>query len=320
MNLINDTMIGIDVSKEKLDIYISATQVHQQIDNQAKVIRKFFKTFNLSIKKIVLEHTGGYENVCVKILHELNIPVHVAHPSQVHYFAKAKKYLAKTDKIDAKILALFAEEASSTPSEAHSAEDEELKALTKRKEQLTDMLTKEKMRAAGPNAIGEMGRSLRRFIKQIQTEIKFIDKKLQEGIKKNKTLDEKVTILSSFKGIGEASAILLAVTMPELGTVNKAAAASLCGLAPVNHDSGRKSGYRSIKGGRFGARTTLYMCALSAIRWNWEMKTFYQRLKARGKKSKVAIVAVMRKMVITINALLKNKTLWISKMDPLMNT
>lgn len=317
MSQINDVIIGVDVSKEKLDIYINPMGHYQTVANQRKPIKKFFMQVmqEYQLKIVVLESTGGYEKACVKALDELQLKVHVAHPNQVYHYAKSKRLLAKTDKIDSKTLALFGEEAAATPTVSKSEQEQELERLVRRKQQLTDLLTQEKLRLSGPQAVGEMGRSIKRLVKQLEREMELINGKLDEGVKRCEATCEKVERLKTFKGIGQATAVLLAVSMPELGQAGRADIASLIGLAPVNHDSGKKKGYRAIKGGRFHVRKGLYMAALSAIRFNQDMKVFYERLIAKGKKAKVAIVAVMRKIIITLNALLRDNKNWESKLS-----
>ena len=313
MSLINNTIIiGIDVSKDKLDIHILPLEHSETLDNRRKSIKAFLHRVrcDYSVEKIVLEATGGYERVLVKEIHALGLVVHVAHPSQVYHFAKAKKLLAKTDKIDARTLALFGQEKETRATEIKSNQQEELEALVRRKQQLTGLLTQEKLRLGGPTAIGEMKRSIKRIVKQLEREITQINKKLEQGIQQDEALWKKVQCLTSYKGIGLQTAMQLVVSMRELGQTTRAGIASLMGLAPFNRDSGKKQGYRSIIGGRFHARKAIYMAALSAIRYNPAMKVFYQRLREKGKMAKVAIVAVMRKIIITLNAMVRDNKNW----------
>lgn len=318
MSQTNEVIIGIDVSKDKLDIHIGSKGNHITIENKKKNINLFFKQnmLNFCIKMIVLEATGGYERKCVQVINELGLLVHIAHPNQVYHFAKSKKLLAKTDKIDSKILALFGEEEAVTPTSMRSEEEEELARLVRRKQQLTDLMTQEKVRLSGPLATGEMGRSIKRIVKQLEREIALIDSKLKAGIKKSDAILKKVNILKSFKGIGDTTANTLALCVPELGKVTRADIASLIGVAPINKDSGKKKGHRGIQGGRFNVRKALYMASLSAIQYNVDMKAFYARLIGNGKKAKVAMVAVMRKMIVTLNALIRDNENW----EPALNS
>lgn len=319
---VNKVIIGIDVSKDKLDMYLSPVGKHEVILNDKKMIRHFFKKVaqQYQIDKVIVERTGGYETNCVKVATAENLPLHIAHPNQVYHFAKSKRLLAKTDKIDAKVLACFGEQAEIKPGHVISEKEEELKRLVKRKQQLTEVLTQEKLRLAGPQAVGEMSRSIKRMVKQLEQEIKLLQDKLNAHVEGCENLREKVNRLKTFKGIGEITAVTLVVTMPELGKVERTTIASLFGLAPMNQDSGKKKGYRTIQGGRFHARKSLYMAALSAIRFNPVLKPFYQYLIAKGKKAKVAIVAVMRKIAITLNALLRDNKNWEPSLNLLQDT
>ncbi len=309
MSQTNEVIVGIDVAKDKLDIYLHPVNIHQEIVNEASAIKKFFLKIKskYTIKIIVLEPTGGYEKLSVKVVSTLGLEVHIVHPTQVHHFALSEKFLAKTDKIDAKILALFGEKKQVEASVIKSEKDEESRELIRRKQQLGDILIKEKMRLSHDHLAKSTKDSLNRFIKQIEREMELIDKKLQEIVMKDEVKKAVITRLKTFKGIGDKSAVLLAVSVPELGHLNRAEIASLIGVAPVNHDSGKKSGYRAIQAGRFHVRKMLYMVTLSSIQFNARIKEFYARLIAKGKKTKVAFVAVMRKILITLNAMLKHK-------------
>lgn len=309
MSQTNEIIVGVDVSKDKLDIYLHPVEIYQEIANEAKSIKKFFANLKKSytIKMVVLEPTGGYEKLCVKHITKLELGVHIAHPNQVYHFAKSERILAKTDKLDAKTLALFGEKKQVEASVVKSEEEEESQELMRRKQQLTDFLIKEKMRLSHASLGKSAKESLKRFIKQIEREIELLDKKLQEIIKNDTPKKEAIAILKTFKGIGDKTALLLVLCVPELGHLNRAEIASLIGLAPVNRDSGKKKGYRTIKGGRFHVRKMLYMAAMSTIQFNVTMKQFYERLITKGKKGKVALTAVMRKILITLNAMLRDK-------------
>ena len=310
MSSINKTIIGIDVSKDKLDL--SGPGGHEEIANTSKAIESYFKQALKGgpITQVVLESTGGYERCCVRVLDKLGIPFHVAHPNAVYHFAKSKRLLAKSDKIDAGVLRLFGEECELAPTELKSREQEALERLVRRQQQLVETLTGEKLRLSGPCVEGESRRSMKRIIKCLAAEIKRIDQKLEEGIAGCEVMQEKIKRLETFKGMGHKTAVTMVLSLPELGQTGRSNIASLLGLAPMNKDSGKRKGYRAIQGGRFHARKALYMPALSATRHNPAMKAFYERLRAQGKTFKVAIVAVMRKMVITLNAMLRDGNDW----------
>jgi transposase len=310
MSQTNEIIVGVDVSKDKLDIYLHPVGIHEEIANKAPKIKKFFLKLKdtYEIKRVVLEPTGGYEKPCVKGIVELGLTVHITHPTQVHYFALSEKILAKTDKIDAKTLAIFGEKKQVAASVVRSEQEEESRELMRRRQQLTDLLIAEKMRLSHEN-LGKLTKdSLKRMIKQIEREIELVDEKLEKIVMADESKKEAIARLKSYKGIGDKASTLLVVSVPELGRLNRAEIASLIGVAPVNRDSGKKSGYRAIKAGRFYVRKMLYMVALSAIRSNAAIKPFYERLIAKGKKAKVALTAVMRKILITLNAMLRDKT------------
>jgi transposase len=311
MNQTNTLIIGVDVSKSKLDIYLHPAGTYCVVNNNIKEIKKFFKETKkkYTIEKLILEATGGYEKKCVQSSQELGIAVHIAHSNAVHYFCKSKKIFAKTDRIDAKALALYGESDDIKPTEIASKEEQELEALCRRRQQLVETLTVEKQRIMD-HLPTDVLRSIRRIIKQIENEIKLIDEKLESKVKSVPEKMEIIKILLSFKGVGKLTAMLLTCLLPELGTLNRAEIAALAGLAPKNRDSGTKQGDRHISGGRFHARRALYMVALGCTQHNEKMKNFYENLIKNGKKSKVALTAVMRKIIITLNAMLRDKKNW----------
>jgi transposase len=256
-----------------------------------------------------MESTGGYEKRVARLLTQAGVPIHIAHPNQVFYFARSKKLFAKTDKIDAAILAYFGKEMEITPTSLPSEEDQEFKELATRQEQLTHALMVEKCRLKD-HLTSETKRSIIRMIKQIERELDLIAEKIKEHIEESEVKKQRANLLKTFKGIGEKTAHMLVACLPELGKLTRAEIASMVGVAPMNQDSGATQGYRAIQGGRFHVRRALYMPALSAMQHNSRMRAYYERLIAKGKKEKVAIVAVMRKMIITLNAMLKNNESW----------
>lgn len=310
----NDLIIGIDVSKDKLDITVLPGSEHIVIKNNQKAICKFISSLLERHKKeevrlCVMESTGGYEKEVAKCLEERGLPIHIAHPNQVFHFAKSRRSFAKTDKIDSKILAYFGTAMDLRLTILPSKDSEALKDLATRKMQLTEFLIAEKCRLK--DHLSEPARhSISRLLKQLEKEIELIEKMIKELINSSDQKKKQAELLKTLKGIGEQTAHLLVATLPELGQLSRSEIASLTGVAPRNHDSGIKQGHRSIKGGRFYVRKALYMPALCALRHNQPLKEYYQRLLAKGKKPKVAIVAVIRKMVITLNAMVKNNEGW----------
>lgn len=310
----NEFIIGIDVAKSKLDIFILPSSEHFVIDNKKSDITKFFAEFLKkhelkNVKMCVMESTGGYEKLLAKLLTKMEFPVHIAHPNQVYHFAKSRKLFAKTDKIDSRILAYFGELLDLESSSLLTEQEELLKQLASRRLQLTDTLTIEKCRLKDHLA-KDTRRSIIRFIKLIKREIELIENKIKELIESNEKEKERADLLQTLKGIGKQTAHLLVALLPELGKLTRSQIALLTGLAPKNNDSGSKKGYRAIQGGRFYVRKSLYMPALCAIRYNEPLKTYYKKLVDKGKQPKVAIVAVMRKMIITLNAMLMKNESW----------
>lgn len=311
MTASNKRIVGIDVAKSKLDIFISGVNRQSVIANSKEAIGKWVEELQASyaIEKIILEYTGGYERLVASLLVEAGLPVHVAHPTSVYHFAKAKKLFAKTDKIDAKLLASYGEQDEIKATGILSVAEQTLKALSRRRQQLIATLAREKQRLEDylPESIRQ---SIERVIKELEKEIKLIEDELAALIGSDKAKQEKATRLETFKGVGKRTAHLLVASLPELGALNRAEISALVGVAPKNKDSGQQRGYRMIQGGRFEVRKALYMVALVAIRFNPALKTYYEKLIAAGKKAKVALTAIMRKTIITLNAMLRDSKDW----------
>lgn len=307
----NSNIIGIDVSKDKLDIYDLKAQKPLVIKNTKAGIKGYIKKI-LSKKNnvlIIMENTGGYEALARNLFNEASYNVHIAHSTRIHYFAKQKGFFAKTDAIDAKIISEYGAQEAVQPTEPMSKKAIELKELSSRRAQLIEILTAEKCRVK-PHQSAEMNRSIKRHIKHLETEITLLDNKISKQVSADKELHEKAQRMQTVKGVGEKTAHMLVSLLPELGSLNRAEIACLCGVAPKNKDSGTKTGKRHINGGRFAVRKGLYMVAVSASTHNPKMMDYYQHLKAKGKESKVAITAVMRKIIITLNAMIRDKKDW----------
>lgn len=307
----NISIIGIDVSKDKLDVHCYDTKHNISIQNNKKSIIKLIKDVskNLVNPLFVMESTGGYEKLAQNLINDANYNVHIAHPLRIHYFAKQKGLFAKTDCLDAFIIAQYGVQEHVKPTPAPSRLSVELKELASRRAQLIDLVTKEKCRTKSHQHY-EMNRSLKRIIKAIEAEITLIDAKISKKISQDHECNKKVDLIQTVKGIGETTAHMLVCLLPELGTLSRAKIACLCGLAPKNKDSGIKTGKRHISGGRFYVRKALYMAAVCASTHNPKMREFYQKLKNNGKESKVALTAIMRKLVITLNAMLRDTEEW----------
>jgi transposase len=310
-NSTNGSIIGIDVSKDKLDVYFLEDNVWASWSNDIKGLKAGIQ--QMKKKGIaglaVLEATGGYEKLCHQYLEKAGYPVHIGDPRRIHHFVKQKGYFAKTDKIDAKAIAEYGAQELVEATPMKGKIERENHELSTRRSQLVEMLTTEKCRLKDYLSTS-VTRSLKRQIKHIESEIHRVEKALEKNIQADEALLAKSKRLLTFKGVGSRTAATLIAALPELGQLNRAQAACLCGLAPRNRDSGRMRGKRRISGGRSCVRKILYMSALASIRHNPVMKDFYARLKNQGKASKVALTAVMRKIIITLNAMIRDSKDW----------
>ena len=260
---------------------------------------------------IVLEATGGYEAVLAAQLAAAGLPVVVMNPRQVRDFAKACGKLAKTDRIDARLLALYAKAMRPDVRPLKDEQSRELDALFIRRRQIVDMLTMEKNRLG--LAATRVRKGLKAHIVWLEKRLEEVDGELQALIEESPVWRAKDEILQSAKGIGPVASVALLSQLPELGRLDRKKISALAGIAPLNNDSGTFKGRRSIWGGRSAVRPPLYMATLAAIRCNPVIKAFHARLKAAGKKPKVAIVACMRKLLTILNAMIKSMTPWCDK-------
>lgn len=305
----SERFIGIDVSKDTLDIAVRPGEQHWQTANTEDAFLELIARLRaLEPELIVVEATGGLERPVVSAMVEADLPVAMINPRQAREFASATGRLAKTDKIDAADLAFFGEairpEARSLPDAAVQT----LSALNSRRQQLLDMLTAEQNRLR--TALPPAQPSLREHIRWLEREMEKVNSELQRHIDQNLTLRKKFKLLCSVKGVGPATSFVLLSDLPELGKVNRKKIAALAGLAPFNRDSGRWRGKRTTWGGRAPVRAKLYMAALSASQHNPVIRAFYERLIEAGKPKKVALTACMRKLLVILNAMVKNGTLW----------
>ena len=305
--------IGIDVAKSKLDVCIRSTGKLYEFANDHKghvALKKLLNDYRPCL--IVMEATGGYEAATLMSLQEAEFDVSVVNPRQVRDFAKALGKLAKTDGIDAGVLGHYGEAIRPACAGTLTVEMQMLKQLQQRRRQLVDMLVMEKNRLQ--TSTGKAAKSIENSIKFIEKELASIEEELSKKIEADPELSEKKALLISVKSIGEVTATALLFDLPELGQLSHKEIGLLAGLAPLNRDSGNSRGKRQIWGGRASVRTTLYMATLSAIRFNPAIRAFYTRLCDAGKLKMVAVVACMRKLLVTINAMIKNKTVWQSRL------
>jgi transposase len=256
-------------------------------------------------KLIVVEATGGYEEAVVLALFEAGLPVALVSPQRVRQYAKAKGLLAKTDQLDAQILADFGKNIQPRLFVGKSAERKRLSALVGGRKQLKDMLQAEKNRLRSSSV--DMKNSLKRVIACLKTEMKELEKEIRQFMKTHDEFGQQEKLLRSAKSIGPVTAATLLAELPELGTLDRKQIAALVGVAPINKDSGKKRGYRKTQGGRPDVRRALYMATLTGIRYNPLLKPQYNQLVKRGKEKKVAITACMRKMLTILNAMLRDQ-------------
>ena len=306
--------VGIDVSKATLDVAARTatgprSDFTQSTPNRDAPIDALVQRLRAAAPElIVLEATGGYERLVVAALGAAGLPVIVVNPKNVRAFAKATGQLAKTDRLDAALLALFAErvrpEVRTLPSQEAAGLTEQLV----RRRQLVDMLTAEQHRRALVSATVRHRVDL--HIAWLTRELHAVEAELQTQIETSAVWRARDTLLQSVPGVGPRTAQMLVGMLPELGTLNRQRIAALVGVAPFNQDSGRRRGERHISGGRAAVRTTLYMAALVGVRWNPALKVFYLRLRANGKSAKVALVACMRKLLTMLNAMVRTNTPW----------
>jgi len=264
------------------------------------------KLKKLNPKLIVMEATGGYEISAAIELNQSQLPVAVVNPRQIRDYARAIGRLAKTDAIDAYVIARFAQDVRPKIRDQITLKKLHLKELVSRREQLIDIRTAEKSRLSKAH-FNQVIETIEKLIQTLDDQICQIDKQLDNEIKNNPTWSKKVELITTVPGIGKKTAITLVVMLPELGKLNRQEVASLVGVAPMNRDSGLLRGNRNIVGGRALVRRALHMPTLSsATRWNDKLKSFYNRLMANGKKHKVALSACMRKLITIINCMVKN--------------
>lgn len=302
--------IGIDVSKQLLEVAVHESEFHYRCPNQTSAFGALLaELVALRPARIVVEATGGLEKPLVTALHAAGLPVVVLNPRQVRAFAKAIGQLAKTDRLDANLLAYLAATLKPPLRALKSKEEQELEALMGRRRQLVDMLVAEKNRrhSATSDAVRE---TIKEHIDWLEEAIAELDKQLQARLVSSSEWQNKDAILQSVPGIGPVVSISLLAELPELGTLNRQRISTLVGVAPLNCDSGQQRGVRHIFGGRARVRSMLYMAALTALRFNPVIKEFYQRLIGKGKPHKVALTACMRKLLSIINLMVRNQTSW----------
>jgi transposase len=299
---------GIDVSKERLDVALSDGQ-QWSCTNQGGDFQELIERFTTAqVSLIVLEASGGYEGSVVGSLSAAGLPVVVVNPRQVRDFAKACGMLAKTDRIDARVLALFAQRIQPELRPLKDEQTQELEALLQRRKQILAMLIAERQRLA--IAAVNVRTDIREHINFLVRRMKDVDRGLDDLIRDTALWREREKLFEPVKGVGPQLLRTLCASLPELGRLNRREIAALVGVAPYNCDSGKFAGTRRCWGGRVEVRTALYMASVTAARFNPVIRTFYQRLVNAGKAKKLALTACMRKLLTILNAMVRDQTQW----------
>lgn len=309
--------VGIDVSKAHLDIYINVEKGKSYrlensqvgIESLVSLLEKF-ESEGHNIQLIICEATGGYERLLSTMLHAKGLPIHVAHANKVRNFAKATGRFSKTDKIDSKLLSEFAKVFKPKPDVTSLTPDLELLGdLLTRRQQLLDEKIRENNRL-DKHLLEPLRQSIEKHIQWLKTELKETEGLIVRHIEIHDEIKKSIELIKSIPGIGTLTAAALLTELPELGHINDKQLSALVGVAPLNQDSGKKAGKRYIQGGKSSIRKSLYMSAIVSIRFNPDLKEFYQRLRAKGKAAKIALIAVVRKLLILLNIVVRRQTPW----------
>ena len=302
------TVIGVDIAKAKLDVAFHDETINVK-NTEKDILSKLIGRIDSESTIVVMEATGGYEERLVSLLHRHGISLAVVNPRRVRDFAKGIGIDAKTDPIDAGVIAFYGRVVKPAPQLAKSDEEKKLKALVERRRQLLDLIGQENNRLQ-QTADREIEKYIRKSLEALKKQLKSIDARLAKCVQQDTANERKIEIMGSVKGIGPVAISTFLAELPELGKLNRAEIAKLVGVAPMNNDTGQRSGKRRTMGGRSYVRRVLYMATLVATRFNPQIKSFYQRLLARGKEKKVALVAAMRKLLTILNTLIKKDELW----------
>ena len=301
---------GVDVAKASLDVSVSEGPV-LRFDNNTKGVTKLLRHLTKQEATLaVCESTGGYERLLVSRLRKAAIGIRVANPSRVRAFARACGYEAKTDPRDAQVLSRYGQVFPEPDTPDPGPEREELRDLLRRRRQLVEQRVQEVNRLDKGVSAG-VTESTKRHIAWLETEIAQLEKEYLEALQGSARLAPRAALYRTVPGVGPLTAATLVAFLPELGQWDSKALTSLVGLAPWSRDSGRKRGQRAIRGGRGIVRKALYLCACSVIQIEGELRRFYQNLRQRGKPGNLALVAVMRKLLLQLNALARRETPWV---------
>lgn len=312
---ITKIFVGIDISKNSLDVHLHPLGKGFKIANSEAGIQELLcllQLYRKSIKQIVCEASGGYEYALLKILRKSPYHIWRVDPKRIRHFIISEGIKVKTDKIDAKMLALFAAQKKQKYHQIQLSEEEEhLQALVKRRTELVVMLEREKHRLNHPIQV-YCKKHISNLIVFIESQLKEIEQEINKHICTNNEWKAKASIIESVRGLGKVTAFTLIAQMPELGKIGEKQAAAPLGVAPFTQQSGNWKGSATIHGGRSSIRRALYMAVLAVTRFNPQLRAFYERLCKAGKRPKIAITAVMRKLIVILNIMLKKGETWSS--------
>lgn len=301
---------GIDVAKDRLDVHLrplgDSFAVARDGEGLAALVDRLKQ---VAPALVVLEATGGFEVTVAAAIGAARLPLAVVNPRQIRDFARATGKLAKTDALDAAAIAHFAEAVRPEPRPLPDAQAQELGELVARRRQIIEMIVAERNRSRSLQS-KRLKKRIEHHLAALQKELTAIESDLDHSIRGTPAWRENEDLLKSVPGIGDATAHTLLAELPELGTLGRKQITALVGVAPLNRDSGTRRGYRSIAGGRAPVRAALYMAALAASRWNPVIAAFYQHLRQLGKPPKVALTACMRKLLVILNAILRDRRPW----------
>jgi transposase len=316
MNNNSSCFVGIDVSKASLDVYLHPLDQICSFANSPKEISALVERLKLlTVERIIVEATGGLETLLVSQLAAAGLPVFVINPRQARDFARATGQLAKTDSLDAKVLAQFAQAIRPKLRPIASDQARNLEAILTRRRQLVEILVGEKNRLASTVGQKQIARDIKEHIAWLERRILRCDSELGQALKESPVWRAKEDLLKSVPGVGDVTSRTMIAALPELGELSNKEIAALVGLAPFARQSGRWRGESHIRGGRSNVRSVLYMATLTAVRCNPVIKGFYKRLLKAGKKKKVAITACMRKLLVILNAIVKHQRPWSEQQD-----
>lgn len=312
------TVLGMDVSKEWIDACLLPAGQEWHVSTQPEELQAWVQALPPDIELAVLEATGGLQAVVAALLDSRGIPVAVVNPKQIRDFARALGVLAKNDRVDARVIARFGQHMQPPARPLPTPEMTALRELIVRRQQIVDLLTAEKNRGLIV-CTPAVQKNIHQHIHYLEKQLDALHRQIEEAVQKSPLWRAQEQLLTSMKGVGRVTAVKLMAHLPELGSLTRREIAALAGVAPYCHESGKRRGRSYIEKGRGAVRSALYMAALSALRYNPAIKQFAERLKQKGKKGKVILVACMRKMLVTLNAMMRDQIPWQNHLVALEN-